>query len=111
MDRDLMNAKDGMLWDELATGIKWIRRNADVLDDVHWVGGNQWNKEANEGAVYGWAAWNKNKATLAPVYYTHLCPYTPPRWWRGCAARFRNCPRNARKGSWRNTCLLYTSRH
>jgi len=32
---------------------------------VHWVGGNPWNKEANEGAVYGWAAWNKNKATLA----------------------------------------------
>lgn len=35
------------------------------LDDVHWVGGNPWNKETNEGAVYGWAAWNKNKATLA----------------------------------------------
>ena len=49
--QDLMNAKDGMLWDELAKGIKWIRRNADVLDDVHWVGGNPWNKEANEGAL------------------------------------------------------------
>ena len=64
-DRDLMSANGGVLWDELAKGIKWIRRNADVLDDVHWVGGNPWNKETNEGAVYGWAAWNKNKATLA----------------------------------------------
>lgn len=65
VDRNLMNANGGVLWDELAKGIKWIRRNADVLDDVHWVGGNPWNKETNEGAVYGWAAWNKNKATLA----------------------------------------------
>ena len=65
VDRDLMRANGGVLWDELAKGIKWIRRNADVLDDVHWVGGNPWNKETNEGAVYGWAAWNKNKATLA----------------------------------------------
>ena len=65
VDRDLMSANGGVLWDELAKGIKWIRRNADVLDDVHWVGGNPWNKETNEGAVYGWAAWNKNKATLA----------------------------------------------
>ena len=65
VDRDLMNANGGVLWDELAKGIKWIRRNADVLDDVHWVGGNPWNRETNEGSVYGWAAWNKNKATLA----------------------------------------------
>ena len=65
VDRDLMSANGGVLWDELAKGIKWIRRNADVLDDVHWGGGNPWNKETNEGAVYGWAAWNKNKATLA----------------------------------------------
>lgn len=28
-------------------------------------GGNPWNKDTKEGAVYGWAAWNKNKATLA----------------------------------------------
>ena len=65
MTHGLMSANGGVLWDELAKGIKWIRRNADVLDDVHWVGGNPWNKETNEGAVYGWAAWNKNKATLA----------------------------------------------
>ena len=65
LDRDLMNAHGGVLWDELAKGIKWIRRNADVLDDVHWVGGNPWDKESREGSVYGWAAWNKDKATLA----------------------------------------------
>lgn len=65
VDRNLMNAQDGALWDELAKGIKWIRRNADVLDDVHWVGGNPWNKDAKEGSVYGWAAWNRDKATLA----------------------------------------------
>lgn len=65
VDRDLMNAHDGVLWDELAKGIKWIRRNADVLDDVHWVGGNPWNRDTREGSVYGWAAWNRDKATLA----------------------------------------------
>lgn len=65
VDRDLMNANNEALWDELAQGIKWIRRNADVLDDVHWVGGNPWNKDTKEGSVYGWAAWNKDKATLA----------------------------------------------
>ena len=50
LDRDLMNAHGGVLWDELAKGIKWIRRNADVLDDVHWVGGNPWDKESREGS-------------------------------------------------------------
>ncbi len=65
LDRDLMDAKNGMLWDELAAGVKWIRRNADVLDDVHWVGGNPWDKNTKDGSIYGWAAWNKNKATLA----------------------------------------------
>ena len=65
VDRDLMNAENGKLWDELAQGIKWIERNKDVLDDIHWVGGNPWNKETKEGSVYGWAAWNKDKATLA----------------------------------------------
>lgn len=65
VDRDLMNANNGVLWDDLAEGIKWIRRNADVLDDVHWVGGNPWDKDKKEGSVYGWAAWNPSKATLA----------------------------------------------
>lgn len=32
---------------------------------MHWVGGNPWDKESKEGSVYGWAAWNRDKATLA----------------------------------------------
>ena len=62
IDQDLMNQKDGMLWDELAACIQWMRRNADVLDDVHWVGGNPW--DGKDGDIYGWAAWNKSKCTL-----------------------------------------------
>lgn len=65
VDRDIMGANNGVLWDELAQGIKWIRRNADVLDDVHWVGGNPWDRTTKKGDIYGWASWNKSKATLA----------------------------------------------
>lgn len=61
-DHDLMNQQNGLLWDELAANIQWIRRNRDVLADVHWVGGNPWKD--NDGAIYGWAAWNKKKSTL-----------------------------------------------
>ena len=35
----------------------------DVLPDVHWVGGNPW--DGSKANVYGWAAWNGKKATLA----------------------------------------------
>ena len=62
VDGDLMSQKNGRLWDELAACIKWSRRNEDVLADVHWVGGNPWN--GKDGAIYGWAAWNKAKCTL-----------------------------------------------
>ena len=61
-DAELLNQENGRLWDELAACIAWIRRNEDVLADVHWVGGNPWN--GKDGAVYGWAAWNKKKCTL-----------------------------------------------
>lgn len=64
VDGDLMSAGNGELWGELADGIKWLRRNADVLDDVHWVGGNPWDKETKSGSIYGWASWNMQKATL-----------------------------------------------
>jgi hypothetical protein len=57
-----LEADNEAMWDELAKGVKWIRRNADVLDDVHWVGGNPWDN--NEGNIYGWASWNPTKATL-----------------------------------------------
>lgn len=65
VDADLMNQQDGILWDELARNIEWIRRNEDVLADVHWVGGNPWDKERKDGDIYGWASWNKSKCTLS----------------------------------------------
>lgn len=53
----------GKLWDDIAECISWQKRNADVLPDAHWVGGNPWDgKNAN---VYGWASWNGKKATFA----------------------------------------------
>ncbi len=61
-DNDLLSQKDGALWDELAACIAWVRRNADVLPDVHWVGGNPW--DGQDGDIYGYAAWNREKATL-----------------------------------------------
>ncbi len=61
-DHDLLNQQDGALWDELAACIAWVRRNSDVLPDVHWVGGNPW--DGKDGDIYGFAAWNKKKATL-----------------------------------------------
>ena len=54
--------KKGMLWKELAVCMDWQERNADVLPDIHWVGGNPWDgKKAN---IYGWAAWNGKKTVL-----------------------------------------------
>ncbi len=65
VDADLMNQQGGVLWDELARCIAWIRRNEDVLADTHWVGGNPWDKEAQDGDIYGWASWNRKKCTLS----------------------------------------------
>ncbi len=39
-------------WDDLAEAAAWSRRNADVLVDTHWIGGDPGN-----GDVYGWASW------------------------------------------------------
>ena len=62
-DYPLMNSiNQGRLWADLAECIQWQRRNADVLPDAHWVGGNPWNNTTT--AVYGWAAWNGEKSTL-----------------------------------------------
>lgn len=65
LDNDLMSAIGGndKLWDELASCITWHRNNADVLADTHWVGGNPW--DGSKANIYGWAAWNENKSTLA----------------------------------------------
>ena len=54
--------KAGELWGEIANCMKWQRKNADVLPDIHWVGGNPWTGAKAE--VYGWAAWNGKKAVL-----------------------------------------------
>ncbi|MCM1029124.1 MAG: hypothetical protein NC342_05260 [Pseudoflavonifractor sp.] len=65
-DYALMNSitkegkEPGDLWKEMADGIKWQRANADVLPDIHWVGG-----DPSDAAIYGWASWNGRKATLA----------------------------------------------
>ena len=63
-DYALMNSiNSGRLWGELAECIRWQQANADVLPDVHWVGGNPW--DGTKANVYGWASWNGRKATLA----------------------------------------------
>ena len=63
-DYSLMNSiNNGKLWEDLAECIAWQKKNADVLPDAHWVGGNPWTGSAQE--VYGWASWNGAKATLA----------------------------------------------
>ena len=70
-DYELMNTiqKDtndpstaGALWKDMADLIKWQRANADVLPDIHWVGNDPYTTKEN---VYGWAAWNGNKAVLS----------------------------------------------
>ncbi len=63
-DYSLMNSiNGGKLWEDLAECIAWQKKNADVLPDAHWVGGNPWTGSKQE--VYGWASWNGAKATLA----------------------------------------------
>jgi hypothetical protein len=46
-------------WDVLAEAAGWARRNADVLVDTHWVGG-----DPGEGEVYGHASWSPRKGIL-----------------------------------------------
>ena len=65
LTNDLVNpatGKAGELWGEIAKCMQWQRKNADVLPDIHWVGGNPWTGAKAE--VYGWAAWNAKKAVL-----------------------------------------------
>ena len=40
-------------WDTLAQAARWSRAHADILKDVHWIGGDPGRLE-----VYGWAAWS-----------------------------------------------------
>ena len=61
---NLMNSiNGGKLWEDVAECVAWQKKNADVLPDAHWVGGNPWNGSRQE--IYGWASWNGAKATLA----------------------------------------------
>lgn len=46
----LLSAAD---WDALAEAAQWSRRNADILVDTHWLGGDPAKLE-----VYGWASWS-----------------------------------------------------
>ena len=47
------------MWDRLAEAALWGRANADVLVDVHWVGGDPGKAEA-----YGYASWASRKGIL-----------------------------------------------
>jgi hypothetical protein len=46
-------------WNDVADAARWAHANADVLVDAHWVGGDPLKLEP-----YGYAAWNRRKATL-----------------------------------------------
>ena len=46
-------------WDTLAKVAKWLKENASVLVDTHWVGG-----DSTALAMYDWPSWNKDKAIL-----------------------------------------------
>jgi hypothetical protein len=48
------------MWDALAEAASWSRRNADVLVDVHWIGG-----DPGEGQPYGYASWSPRMGILA----------------------------------------------
>ena len=53
----LLTAHD---WDALAEAAAWSRRNADVLADTHWVGGDPMAL-----AAYGHAAWRGGRGILS----------------------------------------------
>jgi len=46
-------------WNTLAEAAKWSRRNASILSDTHWIGGDPTALE-----VYGWASWSREKAIV-----------------------------------------------
>jgi len=46
-------------WDTLAEAARWSRRNADVLADTHWIGGDPASRE-----VYGWASWSPRRGIV-----------------------------------------------
>lgn len=48
------------MWDCLAAAAKWSQDNAEVLKDVHWIGGDPAKEE-----VYGYAAWSPRKGIFS----------------------------------------------
>ena len=48
------------MWDCLASAAKWANENAQVLQDVHWIGGDPKKEE-----IYGYAAWNPTKGVFS----------------------------------------------
>ena len=52
----LLSRKD---WDTLAEAARWSRAHADILKDVHWIGGDPGQLE-----VYGWAAWDRKQGII-----------------------------------------------
>ena len=46
-------------WDALAETARWSRENADVLVDVHWIGGDPGQRQP-----YGYASWSPRKGIL-----------------------------------------------
>lgn len=62
-DSELLDSiEGGKLWSDIAQCIKWQKANADVLPDIHWVGGNPWDGEKT--SIYGWGAWNGKRSLL-----------------------------------------------
>ncbi|GBQ90237.1 alpha-galactosidase [Asaia krungthepensis] len=53
---DLLKPED---WQVIAESAQWARKNAGILRDTHWVGGDPGRLEP-----YGWAAWAPEKAIL-----------------------------------------------
>jgi hypothetical protein len=46
-------------WNTLAEAANWSRRNASILADTHWIGGDPAALE-----VYGWASWSPEKGLV-----------------------------------------------
>ncbi len=47
-------------WDDLSQCAKWSARNADVLRDTHWIGGDPYRLQ-----IYGHAAWSPRKGIIS----------------------------------------------
>jgi type 1 glutamine amidotransferase len=76
---------DAAAWDAVASAAAWAKKNADVLADSHWIGG-----DPNKLEPYGFAAWSPRKAVL-----TLRNPDDQPREIQLDAARVFELPKGA----------------